>query len=33
MKEGYRANLFTSRSDAIAHAIAEANGAKSRAGG
>jgi hypothetical protein len=33
MKEGYRANLFTSRGDAIAHAIAEANGAKSRSGG
>lgn len=32
MKEGYRANLFTSRSDAIAHALAEASGSKSRSG-
>ena len=32
MKEGYRANLFTSRSAAIAHALAEANGTKSRSG-
>jgi hypothetical protein len=32
MKEGYRANLFTSRGDAIAHALAESNGAKSRSG-
>jgi len=30
MKEGFRANLFTSRGDAIAHALAEASGAKSR---
>jgi hypothetical protein len=30
MKEGYRANLFTSKSDAIAHALAVANGSKAR---
>ena len=30
MKEGFRANLFASRGDAIAHALAEASGAKSR---
>ena len=30
MKEGYRANLFTSRGAAITQALAEANGAKSR---
>jgi hypothetical protein len=28
MKEGYRANLFTSRTDAIAHALAAANANK-----
>jgi hypothetical protein len=33
MKEGYRANLFTTRSDAIAHALAEASGHKSKSGG
>jgi hypothetical protein len=33
MKGGYRANLFTSRGDAIAHALAEANGSRSRPGG
>src|SRR5688572_19876384 len=32
MKVGYRANLFTSRSAAIAHALAEASGSKPRAG-
>jgi hypothetical protein len=32
MKEGYRANLFNSRGAAIAHALSEANGARSRAG-
>jgi hypothetical protein len=32
LKEGYRANLFTSRGDAIAHALAEANGSKPRGG-
>lgn len=33
MKEGYRANLFTTRSDAIAHALAEASGHNSKSGG
>ncbi len=33
LKEGYRANLFTSRGDAIAHALAEASGSKPRGGG
>jgi hypothetical protein len=33
MKEGYRANLFTTRSAAIAHALAEANGHRSKTGG
>jgi hypothetical protein len=32
MKAGYRANLFTTRSDAIAHALAEASGSKSKSG-
>jgi hypothetical protein len=30
MKEGFKANLFTSRSDAIAHALSGADGAPSR---
>ena len=33
MKEGYRANLFTTRADAISHALAEANGSKSSKSG
>jgi hypothetical protein len=33
MKEGYRANLFTTRSDAIAHALVEASGHKPKTGG
>lgn len=33
MKEGYRANLFSTRADAIAHALAEAHGSRSRSGG
>jgi hypothetical protein len=33
MKEGYRANLFSTRSDAIAHALAEANRNRSKSGG
>lgn len=32
MKEGYRANLFSTRSAAIAHALAEASGNKSKSG-
>jgi hypothetical protein len=32
MKEGYRANLFASRTEAIAHALAEASGNKPRSG-
>ncbi len=32
MKEGYRANLFTTRGEAVAHALAEASGSKPRSG-
>jgi hypothetical protein len=32
LKEGYRANLFTSRGEAIAHALAEQSGSKPRGG-
>jgi hypothetical protein len=32
MKEGYRANLFTTRSDAVAHALAVASANKAKSG-
>src|SRR5690606_18286055 len=32
MKEGYRANLFMSRAEAISHALAEASGGKPKTG-
>lgn len=32
MKEGYRANLLSSRADAITHVLAEANGSRSKGG-